>query len=745
MMNSVLISMKFWFCGGVEVFQMFIVGGMMFGYRLIFRLLQLRKINIRVSMNGFMWLLLVIECSSVQKVIRIRIGIGRNQNRFGRLNQCVVILVWVSGVYRLIILMIVSSINVSGCVRLCMCFCRWFLVFMISQVQLSRVQVMIRVRLQNSGNGVIQFSELLVKLWFFIGMFLMKVFSVMFWKKVVISELLMNVLFQMCCLVGLVLKWNLKVMLWKISLMSMKINGRQSVDRIIVQVSGKVLNSVVLFSISQVLLLFQIGVMVFIIILWLLLFLKNGQSMLMFRLKLFIIMYIMMLKMMMIVQMRGRLIFMFQFFLFWLWLVVCVWLLCFLLKFLLVVDNGCVGVCFCLVFFGLVLCFLWVIGFLCIRCIMQLILMLNSEKYIIMKVSRVRFICVMFCVEEVLVVCISLQIIQGWWFILVVNQLVRIVIRLDGFISRVRCRKVFELNSLFWLCQCSYRFQMLIRIISMLRLVMIWNDQNIMVEFGWFFGGKFFSVGIGLVRLCLRIRLLSIGIFILKWVFLCCMFGQLNRISGVGLLLLLFQWFFIVVIFVGWCFRVLRLWVLLISVCIGVMISVIYMVIESILWIVGLLCLCSRCQVVEVLMKKVVVRNVVIDMCSRWQGNDGLKIIVSQFIGIIWLLMILKFCGVCIQLLEVRIQNVEISVLIVIIIVVKKCRFGFMWFQLNSMILRKLVSRKNVVSILQVSSGLVMDLVKLEKWFQLVLNWYVMISLDIMFMLKLIVKIFDQK
>lgn len=33
---------------------------------------------------------------------------------------------------------------------------------------------------------------------------------------------------------------------------------------------------------------------------------------------------------------------------------------------------------------------------------------------------------------------------------------------------------------------------------------------------------------------------------------------------------------------------------------------------------------------------------------------------------------------------------------------------GFMWFVLNSMILRKLVFRKNVVSILYVSSGLVM-------------------------------------
>lgn len=109
------------------------------------------------------------------------------------------------------------------------------------------------------------------------------------------------------------------------------------------------------------------------------------------------------------------------------------------------------------------------------------------------------------------------------------------------------------------------------------------------------------------------------------------------------------------------------------------------------------------------------------------------------------LLIILQLVGVCSQLLDDRIQNVENSVFSVIMQVDRKCRCGEIWFQLNIIMLRKLVFRKNVVSILQVSSGLMIVLVILFSRGQLVLNWKVMMMLLIMFMLNDIVKIFCQK
>lgn len=85
-------------------------------------------------------------------------------------------------------------------------------------------------------------------------------------------------------------------------------------------------------------------------------------------------------------------------------------------------------------------------------------------------------------------------------------------------------------------------------------------------------------------------------------------------------------------------------------------------------------------------------------MCSRRYGKDGLKITFSQSTGTTWPLMISCPCGVCIQLLEARIQKVEISVPSATMQVAKKCRPGPTRFQPNSITPRKPASRKKAVS-----------------------------------------------
>ena len=79
-------------------------------------------------------------------------------------------------------------------------------------------------------------------------------------------------------------------------------------------------------------------------------------------------------------------------------------------------------------------------------------------------------------------------------------------------------------------------------------------------------------------------------------------------------------------------------------------------------------------------------------------GKDGLKITANQSVGITRPSTISKPWGVCIQLLEARIQKVEISVPMATITVEKKCRPGPTRFQPNSITPRKPASRKNAVS-----------------------------------------------
>ncbi|MNG20735.1 hypothetical protein D3C84_1050150 [compost metagenome] len=75
-----------------------------------------------------------------------------------------------------------------------------------------------------------------------------------------------------------------------------------------------------------------------------------------------------------------------------------------------------------------------------------------------------------------------------------------------------------------------------------------------------------------------------------------------------------------------------------------------------------------------------------------------MKIIASQSVGMTWPLIISKPCGVCIQLLEARIQKVEMSVPMATMTVAKKCRPRPTLFQPNSMTPRNPASRKNAVN-----------------------------------------------
>src|SRR5258708_34126828 len=106
-------------------------------------------------------------------------------------------------------------------------------------------------------------------------------------------------------------------------------------------------------------------------------------------------------------------------------------------------------------------------------------------------------------------------------------------------------------------------------------------------------------------------------------------------------------------------------------------------------------------------------------MCARRYGNEGLKITFSQSTGTTRPLIISKPCGVCIQLLEARIQNAEMSVPIATMIVAKKCRPGPTLFHPNSATPRKPASRKKADSTSKRSNGPVMDTAKAEYYLQL--------------------------
>src|SRR5690606_23771153 len=152
---------------------------------------------------------------------------------------------------------------------------------------------------------------------------------------------------------------------------------------------------------------------------------------------------------------------------------------------------------------------------------------------------------------------------------------------------------------------------------------------------------------------------------------------------------------------------------------IGATISAIHMAIESILRIAGLSRPRNRCQAAEAPTMKAVARNAAIAMWVRRYGKDGLKITANQSTGTTMPLMISWPWGVCIQLLDARIQKVEISVPIATMTVAKKCRPGPTRFQPNSITPRKPASRKNAVSTSYASKGPVTLPANSEKALQL--------------------------
>lgn len=130
----------------------------------------------------------------------------------------------------------------------------------------------------------------------------------------------------------------------------------------------------------------------------------------------------------------------------------------------------------------------------------------------------------------------------------------------------------------------------MINSISMFIFIMMWKLKNSGVMGGWF-GVKVLSLIIFLFILWVKIKLVKFGILrvkLLLWVFL---FGRVNSSSGV--LCLVCYIFFIVVIFVGWCFKVLRLCKFFIKICIGIVNVVIFMVIFKFILVVWCLVLCS--------------------------------------------------------------------------------------------------------------------------------------------------------
>ncbi|KGX44213.1 cytochrome bd ubiquinol oxidase subunit I domain protein [Burkholderia pseudomallei MSHR2138] len=130
----------------------------------------------------------------------------------------------------------------------------------------------------------------------------------------------------------------------------------------------------------------------------------------------------------------------------------------------------------------------------------------------------------------------------------------------------------------------------------------------------------------------------------------------------------------------------------------------------------------SRCHAAVAATTSAATTNAAIAMCASRYGNDGLKMIANQSVGTTWPSTISKPCGVCIQLFDARIQNVEISVPIATISVAPKCARGLTRFQPNSMMPRKPASRKNAVITSYISSGPVTEPAKLEKPDQFVPN-----------------------
>jgi hypothetical protein len=168
-------------------------------------------------------------------------------------------------------------------------------------------------------------------------------------------------------------------------------------------------------------------------------------------------------------------------------------------------------------------------------------------------------------------------------------------------------------------------------------------------------------------------------------------------------------------IFAGWCFKVLSPWKSPITAWIGATITSIHIAIDSIFRIAGLSLPFNSSHAAEPPTIKAVARKAATLIWASRYGKEGLKITASQSTGTTRPPMISCPCGVCIQLLEARIQVAEISVPSATMAVATKCSAGPTRFQPNSITPRKPASRKKAVSTSYASSGPVMPPANAEK------------------------------
>ncbi len=106
----------------------------------------------------------------------------------------------------------------------------------------------------------------------------------------------------------------------------------------------------------------------------------------------------------------------------------------------------------------------------------------------------------------------------------------------------------------------------------------------------------------------------------------------------------------------------------------------------------------NRCHAAVAQTSKAETRKAAIPIWNKRYGNEGLNIIASQSCGTMMPFSIAYPAGVCIQLLEDRIQNIEIQVPRATIRVAKKWALGPTLPQPNNIIPKKPASRKNAVN-----------------------------------------------
>lgn len=112
------------------------------------------------------------------------------------------------------------------------------------------------------------------------------------------------------------------------------------------------------------------------------------------------------------------------------------------------------------------------------------------------------------------------------------------------------------------------------------------------------------------------------------------------------------------------------------AICMGDTIRIIHIAIDNILLVAGVALPRSTCHAPDAPTMSAVARKAATAMWASRYGKEGLQMTCSQFVGTTRPLTISKPCDVCSQLLEARIQVVEIRVPTATMTVAKKCRPG---------------------------------------------------------------------